>query len=128
MKLYRCNICGNIVELIVKGKGTLVCCNENMEELVAKTDDVGNEKHVPVVTYNNNILTVNVGSIEHPMEENHHIEFIIISYNNKTKRIDLNPSDKPVGVFEIDENVEEIEVYEYCNVHGLWKSTFKNNI
>lgn len=122
MKLYRCNICGNIVVKIVNGGGKLVCCNEPMEELVPKTQDMGTEKHLPVATMEDGKLNIKVGSIEHPMEENHFIEFIAIYYNNKYQIKKLNYTDKPECTFIIEEDVSEIEIYEYCNIHGLWKT------
>ncbi len=125
MRFFKCNICGNIVELVVKGKGQLVCCNQPMEELKPKEQDQGLEKHVPIAMLKDNKLTVRVGSIEHPMEEKHFIQFIVIKYNNHVERKNLNYSDKPECTFEINERFDEIEIYEYCNIHGLWKSSFK---
>jgi superoxide reductase len=125
MKYFLCNICGNLVELITVGGGELVCCGEPMTELVPKTDDVGNEKHLPVVEINGSIVTVKIGSVEHPMTEEHYIDWISIFYNNKCQRVKLNHTEKPVAVFEIDEEYNTLEVYSYCNIHGLWKKEFK---
>jgi superoxide reductase len=124
MKFFKCNICGNLVELIQNGGGKLVCCGQPMEELIAKTSDEGSEKHVPVVTYENGLVTVKVGSIEHPMTMEHYITMIAISYNGKVQRKDLKYTDKPEATFEVSD-FNEMEVYEYCNVHGLWKSVYK---
>lgn len=125
MKFFKCNKCGNIVELVENGGGQLVCCNQPMERLIAKEEDKGLEKHVPVATFNNNKLTVKVGSLEHPMEEKHYILFITIKYNEHIERKQLNYNDKPECSFEINEDFDELEIYEYCNLHGLWKSSFK---
>ena len=125
MKFFKCNVCGNIVELIVKGGGKLVCCNQSMELLVPKEQEAGNEKHLPVATLEGNELLVKVGSVEHPMEEEHHIDFIVIKYNNHVERKDLKHTDKPLAVFTINEAFDEIEIYEHCNLHGLWRSIFK---
>ncbi len=125
MKFYKCNICGNVVDLVVEGGGTLVCCGEDMELLTPKEMEEGSEKHLPVATLNGNKLTVRVGSVPHPMEENHFINFILLKYNGKVGRKDLNPGEAPEKTFTIDEDFTEIEIYEYCNVHGLWKTTFR---
>jgi superoxide reductase len=125
MKLYRCNVCGNVVELLVSGGGTLVCCGEDMEELVAKEGNESNEKHLPIVGADGNKVTVKVGSIAHPMMEAHYIQWIVIFYNNKIQRVKLNYTDEPKAIFTVDEDYKEMEVYEYCNIHGLWKTTYK---
>ncbi len=124
MKIFKCHICGNMVELIENGGGELVCCGEPMEDLVAKETDLGLEKHVPVATYHDNLLTVKVGSVEHPMSSDHYISTIIIKYEGQTARYDLKPSDSPSAQFLIPATAKQIEIYEYCNIHGLWKSTF----
>lgn len=125
MKFYRCNICGNLVELINYGGGELVCCGEPMEELTFKTSDEGKEKHLPVIEQEGSKITVKVGSIPHPMTEEHYIEWIIIAYNNKTLRAKLNPNTEPKATFDIDEAFDTMEVYAYCNIHGLWKTNYK---
>ena len=119
-QIYRCNICGNIVEVLHSGVGTLVCCGQPMELLKEKTEDVGREKHVPVVERMENLVRVKVGSIPHPMEENHYIEWIEIIANGKVYRKFLNPGDKPEAEFEI--KAGKVEAREYCSVHGLWRS------
>lgn len=124
MKFYKCNVCGNVVDLIVKGGGVLVCCNQSMELLVAKEQEAGSEKHLPVVSVEGNKVIVKVGSIAHPMEEAHHIEFIVIKYNDQVERRNLKYTDKPEAEFIINEEFSEMEIYEYCNLHGLWKTTF----
>lgn len=124
MKIYRCNVCGNVVELLVNGGGTLVCCDEDMELLVPKENDEGNEKHLPVVEISGNEVTVKVGSVAHPMTEAHYIQWISIFYNNKIQKVKLNYTDEPKAIFTVDEEFETIEVYEYCNIHGLWKTKY----
>ena len=126
MKFYRCNICGNLVELVNTGGGELVCCGEPMEELVAKAEEEGREKHLPVVEQEGNKIIVKVGSIPHPMEEKHYIEWIAIAYNNRTHYSKLKPTDDPTTTFIVGEKFEKMEVYEYCNIHGLWKTVYKN--
>ncbi|TWH51825.1 desulfoferrodoxin [Sporomusa sp. KB1] len=117
---FRCNVCGNIVELIKKGGGQLVCCGKPMEKLEANTTDAAVEKHVPVAERRDGKLYVKVGSVEHPMTEAHYIEWIAVTDGTNTQRISLSPSDKPEAVFCDKENVE---IYAYCNLHGLWKTT-----
>jgi len=119
-QIYRCNICGNIVEVLHSGVGTLVCCGQPMELLKEKTEDVGREKHVPVIERTENLVRVKVGSIPHPMEENHYIEWIEVIANGKAYKKFLNPGDKPEAEFEI--KAGKVEAREYCSVHGLWRS------
>ena len=124
MKFFKCNICGNIVELVKNGGGELVCCGEPMEKMLPNTTDEGNEKHLPEIKVVDNEVFVEVGSILHPMEEKHYIEWIVLLYNNKVKKIKLKPGDEPKAIFKIDEDFKTLEVYEYCNIHGLWKNVY----
>ncbi len=124
MKVYKCNICGNVVELLENGGGELVCCGEPMQEMVAKTTDEGNEKHLPVVNVDGNKVIVHVGSVDHPMTETHYITKIFVVYNNKVIRKDLKFSDQPHAEFVLDEDFDTLDVYEYCNIHGLWKTKY----
>jgi len=119
-EVFKCNVCGNIVEVLHAGVGQLVCCGQPMELLTEKTEDVGLEKHVPVIERVGNKVTVKVGSIPHPMEQKHHIEWIQIIADGGTCRKFLKPRDKPEAEFEIV--AEKIEAREYCNIHGLWRS------
>jgi superoxide reductase len=119
-QIYKCNICGNIVEVLHSGVGQLVCCGQPMELLQEKTEDVGSEKHVPVIEKTESGVRVKVGSVPHPMEENHYIEWIEVIAEGKTCRKFLKPGDDPEAEFGI--KTEEIVAREYCNVHGLWKS------
>lgn len=119
-QIYKCNICGNIVEVLHTGVGELVCCGQPMELLIGKTKDVGQEKHVPVIEKTETGIKVRVGSIPHPMEKEHYIEWIEIIADDRVYKKFLKPGDKPEAEFEID--VEKIEAREYCNIHGLWKT------
>lgn len=124
MKIYKCRICGNLVHLLENGGGNLVCCGESMELLTAKTSNEGLEKHVPVVSVLGNKVNVKVGSVDHPMVENHYITKIFVAYNNKIIVKKLNYMDKPEADFIIDEEFKTLDVYEYCNLHDLWKTTY----
>lgn len=125
--LYRCNTCGNIVGLLVKGGGTLQCCSNHdpMEELVPKTADAANEKHVPVVECDGNLVTVTVGSTLHPMTEEHHIKFIILETNLGFQNKPLNATGEPVAKFVIQDGEKIVAAYEYCNKHGFWMNEIK---
>jgi len=123
LQVYKCNVCGNIVEVLNSGVGELVCCNQPMELLKEKTEDPGKEKHVPVIEKTESAIRVKVGSITHPMEENHYIQWIEVINNKKVYRKFLKPGDKPEAEFKI--MAETVEVREYCNIHGLWKSKVK---
>lgn len=120
-QIYRCNICGNIVEVLHAGVGQLVCCGQPMELLTEKTEDVGLEKHVPVIEKTEKGMRVKVGSVPHPMEQKHYIEWIEIIADGRLYRKFLNPGDRPEAEFEI--TAEKIEAREYCNIHGLWRSS-----
>lgn len=119
-QLYKCNICGNIVEILHAGVGGLVCCGQPMELLKEKTEDEGQEKHVPVIEKTDSGIKVKVGSIPHPMEDNHHIEWIEVISDGKVYRKFLKPGEQPEAEFEIKSG--NVQAREYCNVHGLWKA------
>ena len=124
MAVYKCNVCGNIVEVINAGNGDLVCCGVPMEKLKEKSnDETAQEKHVPVITMDGDTKTIRVGSIPHPMEENHYIMFIeAISKDKKyITRKYLNPGEEPKMDFKINTQ-DDFNAREYCNLHGLWKS------
>jgi superoxide reductase len=120
-EIYKCNICGNIVEILHAGVGQLVCCNEPMQKLEEKTQDSKVEKHVPFIEKTTDGILVKVGRNQnHPMEEKHYIEWIeIIADGNSYKKY-LKPGDKPQAIFDI--KAKNIQAREYCNIHGLWKS------
>ena len=120
-EIYKCEICGNIVEVLHNGIGALVCCGEPMKLMDEKTEDASTEKHVPYIEKTENGVIVKVGqNQDHPMEEKHYIEWIQVIADGKAYRKFLKPSDKPQAEFEI--KADKIEVREYCNIHGLWKS------
>lgn len=122
VKFYRCKHCGQIVA-IVKATGVpVVCCGEPMEELIPGTVDAALEKHVPVYEVQDGVVTVKVGSVEHPSLPEHYIGFIALVSGNTIQRAELKPGDKPEAVFYIDRNASVDAVYEYCNLHGLWKA------
>lgn len=116
---YKCEICGNMVGLIKNGGGQLVCCGKPMTKLEANTTDAAKEKHVPVATRKDGKIFVDVGSVAHPMTDNHFIEWIAVANEDGTERISLSPTDEPKAVFCDRENAE---VFAYCNLHGLWKT------
>ena len=119
-KFYKCATCGNVIQKVVDSKVPVVCCGEKMQELVANTVDASAEKHVPVVTRIDDChIKVEVGSVAHPMLPEHHIAFIYVETEKGGIRVDL--TDKPeVVVCVCDSN--PVAVYEYCNLHGLWKT------
>mgnify|MGYP000868608287 FL=1 len=119
--LYRCEVCGNIVALIKKGGGTLTCCGQEMTKLKANSTDAAKEKHVPVVTKENGRIKVAVGSTLHPMLPEHHIEWIALVAGNRVEFKFLKPGQEPRAEFA---GAESGTVYEYCNLHGLWKADF----
>ncbi len=119
MQVYKCDVCGNIVEMLHTGKGELVCCGEPMKLQVENTVDASKEKHVPVVEKVSNGFKVKVGSDPHPMEEKHYIEWVEIIFDGRLCRKWLNPGDAPEAVFVTD--AQQVEAREYCNIHGLWK-------
>ncbi|UCG45825.1 MAG: desulfoferrodoxin [Candidatus Bathyarchaeota archaeon] len=119
-QVFKCGVCGNIVEVVHAGGGQLVCCGKPMELIVEKTEDVGLEKHVPVIEKARGKIKVKVGSIPHPMEETHYIEWIELIADGQTQRKFLKPGDKAEAEFET--TAETLKAREYCSIHGLWKS------
>jgi superoxide reductase len=120
LEVYKCEICGNIVEVIHAGKGELACCNKPMTLVKENTVDASREKHVPVIEKTQNGIMVKVGSVAHPMEEKHYIEWIEVIADGKAYRQFLSPGDAPEAFFPV--KAEEITAREYCNMHGLWKA------
>lgn len=120
MEVYKCEVCGHIIEVLHAGKGQLVCCNEPMKLITENTVDASLEKHVPVIEKTQNGIKIKVGSIPHPMEEKHWIEWIEVIVDGKLYRQYLAPGQAPEAFFEI--TGEKILAREYCNLHGLWKA------
>ena len=119
LQIYKCMVCGNIVEVLHGGVGELVCCGQPMELLDEKEADASTEKHVPVIEKINGGCKVTVGSTLHPMEEKHYIEWIELLTCDKAYRQFLNPGDAPEALFDI--TADDTTAREHCNVHGLWK-------
>ncbi|WP_298836178.1 desulfoferrodoxin [Clostridium sp.] len=119
-QIYKCEICGNIVEVVHNAGGTLVCCGQNMTLQVENTTDAAVEKHVPVTEKIDGGIKVKVGAVQHPSLEEHHIEFIEVHTENKVYRKFLKAGEKPEAEFKLEEEV--LFVREYCNLHGLWKA------
>ena len=119
-QIYKCNVCGNIVEVLHTGVGLLVCCGQPMELLTEKTKDEGLEKHVPVIEKTDKGVKVKVGSIPHPMEEKHFIEWIELMANGRLYRQFLKPGQAPEAEFNV--KAKKITAREYCNLHGLWRA------
>ena len=122
MKFYKCEICGKIVAMVKETPVETMCCGQAMRELVPGTTDGATEKHVPVYTVEGNTVKVKVGSAEHPMTDAHHIEWIAIETENGNQRKELKAGDKPEATFALVPRDKVKSVYEYCNIHGLWKT------
>ncbi|MFQ3546839.1 MAG: desulfoferrodoxin [Termitinemataceae bacterium] len=119
-EIYKCDICGNIVEVLHGGAGELVCCGQPMKKLSENTTDAAKEKHVPVIEKTSSGYKVSVGSIAHPMEEKHYIEWIELIADGLSYRKYLKPGDAPIAEFSV--NAQTVGAREYCNLHGLWKA------
>lgn len=125
-QLNKCNVCGNIVELVNLGNGQLVCCQKPMEELVPKITDEGTEKHLPVLEDTESGILVKVGSVPHPMDDDHYIVWIeVVTTDSKVYRHYLKPTHPPQTRFVLSsKNVKQIRAY--CNLHGLWQLSVNN--
>jgi superoxide reductase len=119
-QVYKCDVCGNIVEVMHGGAGELVCCGQPMKLFTENTVDAAQEKHVPVIEKVDGGFNVKVGEVAHPMEEKHWIEFIEIIADGKVYRQYLNPGDAPEAFFNVA--ADQVTAREYCNLHGLWKA------
>ena len=122
IKYYKCPICGNVIEVVNGDVNHVRCCGSELTELVANTVDAAVEKHVPVYEVEGNEIVVKVGEVPHPMEEKHYITFITLVLDDKVMRVDLKPGDDAVARFPY---VKGTVIYEYCNLHGLWKNEVK---
>jgi len=118
--IYRCEVCGNIVEVVHAGVGELVCCGQPMVLLVENTTDAAKEKHVPVIEKTEDGYKVMVGSVAHPMEDTHYIEWIELIADGKAYRQFLEPGQAPEATFCVE--ATSVTAREYCNLHGLWKA------
>ncbi len=118
-QVYKCEVCGNIVEVVHDGPGQLVCCNQPMKLQEENTVDAAKEKHVPVIEKTAEGILVKVGSVAHPMIDSHYIEWIQLLADGKAYRQFLKPGDKPEALFKVEG--KNLSAREYCNLHGLWK-------
>jgi superoxide reductase len=122
MKFYYCKHCGNIV-VYADDKGVpVICCGDKMVELIPNTVDAATEKHVPVINVDGNKVTVTIGSVDHPMVPNHYIQWVVLATKQGMQRKALEPGMAPQVCFMLCPDDEVVEAYEYCNLHGLWKS------
>ncbi len=120
-KFFICRVCGNLVGMIKESGAPLVCCGEKMEYLNPNVTDGAHEKHLPVVSIKGDTVTVKVGSVAHPMVEAHYIEWVYLQTDKGGQRKCLKPGDEPVATFKLGDEVP-LSAYEYCNLHGLWKT------
>lgn len=122
MKFYQCSICGQIVAIVEETGAALVCCGEDMTEIIPGSVDAAHEKHVPVIAVDGNHVTVTVGSVPHPMTGAHYIEWIALETKCGNQRKQLKPGSEPKACFCLCEGDEVVAAYAYCNLHGLWKA------
>jgi superoxide reductase len=120
LEVYKCELCGNIVEVVHAGDGNLACCGQDMKLLSENTVDAAKEKHVPVIEVGNGSVKVTIGSVAHPMEEKHYIEWIELIADGKVYRHFLNPGDAPTATFNV--TAKKLTARELCNLHGLWSA------
>lgn len=120
LEVYKCGVCGNIVEIMHAGAGSLVCCGANMQLMSENTVDAATEKHVPVIEMGQGTITVKVGSVTHPMEDAHYIEWIELIADGQVYRQYLKPGEAPVATFKV--SASAVTAREYCNLHGHWSA------
>lgn len=120
LEIYKCEVCGNIVEMLHEGIGEMICCGQPMKRYVENTVDAAKEKHVPVFEAKGDKILAKVGSVPHPMEEKHYIEWVELVLENRTIRQFLKPGEKPEATFCNPKG--KFIIREYCNLHGLWKN------
>ena len=121
-RFFICKHCGNIVAMVKSSSVPIMCCGEKMSEIVPGTMDASKEKHVPVYTIEGNTVNVAVGSVLHPMQPEHYIEWVSLQTRSGNQRKQLEPNDEPKVSFAITDGDEVVAVYAYCNLHGLWKA------
>ncbi|PLX85281.1 MAG: desulfoferrodoxin [Desulfuromonas sp.] len=121
LEVYKCSICGNIVEVVHAGAGALTCCGQPMALLNENTTDAATEKHVPVIEVGDGVVTVTVGSVPHPMEAEHYIEWIELIADGKAYLQFLKPGQPAKAVFAV--TATSLKAREYCNLHGHWSAT-----
>ena len=125
-KFYICKHCKNVIGFINNTGVPLICCGEKMSELVPNTTDAATEKHVPVITVSGNIVTVDIGSVPHPMAVEHFIEWVYIQTEKGGQRKTLSPGDKPSVTFSLTDDDKLEAAFAYCNIHGLWKADYND--
>ena len=123
VRFYKCPICGNIVGLIKGDMEHIKCCGKPMDEMIANTTDAAVEKHMPVLSAENGVLKVCVGEVEHPSIEKHWIPFVAVKAGDLVLRRSINATEKPEAIFPLGDFKGEVEVYAWCNLHGIWKAT-----
>lgn len=119
-EVYKCGLCGNVVEVLRNGPGSLSCCSQEMNRLTENTTDAAQEKHVPVIEIGADSITVKVGSVAHPMQDEHFIEWIELIADGKTYRQNLAPGEAPEATFPVI--ARKVTAREHCNLHGLWSA------
>lgn len=122
MKFYHCTHCGNIIAYATDSGVKVVCCGEEMKELIAGTVEASKEKHIPVISREGDLVTVKVGSVAHPMMEAHYIDWIALETKNGNQRKTLSRTGAPEAAFALVKGDEVVAAYAYCNLHGLWKA------
>ena len=120
LEIFKCSLCGNIVEVMHGGTGSMQCCGQDMDLLIENTVDAAKEKHIPVMETSDGAVKVKVGEVAHPMEEKHYIEWIEIIAGDKVYSQFLNPGDTPDATFKLE--AKDCKIRAYCNLHGLWKA------
>ena len=123
MKFYICPICGNVIELVEDHGVPVFCCGKKMDELVPNSTEAAVEKHMPVPTVENGVLKVSVGEVEHPSIEKHWIPFVAVKAGELVMRREIKATEKPEAIFPLGDYKGEVEVYAWCNLHGIWKAT-----
>lgn len=122
LKFYYCKHCGKVIAIVKNTPVPTICCGEAMVELVPGVTDAATEKHVPVIQIDGSVVTVSVGQVAHPMQEEHYIEWILLQTDKGIQKKWLKPGDDPKAVFALSEGEKVIAAYEYCNLHKLWKA------